>query len=155
MKKKNIPTSQTSRFLCVSGCAVKHYPVLCQWLPLQHSEPASFTACDQDTHSGPPGFRRTHGVRYQYWRVNRWPMYSSRNVLPPYLQNEKTLRLLSEYLGISQGWFLVNNIGNNTKNKMSLITDFTAEENKKRENSTKKGNRLFFSILIIISPCQP
>lgn len=94
-KIKNL-TSQMSRFHSVSGCAVKHFTVLCQWLPLQHSEPASFTACDQNTHSGPLGFSHVKGQRNTSGSLstNVWAgdpcirLYSSCNVLPPYLQND-------------------------------------------------------------------
>lgn len=55
-EKKVLYQSNVKVPLCVWLCCKTHHTVLCQWLPLQHSEPASFTACDQNTHSGPLGF---------------------------------------------------------------------------------------------------
>lgn len=91
MKKKNSSNQSNVEVPpCVRLCCKTHFAVLCQWLLLQHSEPASFTACDQNTHSGPPYLsqKNTWG-QVSVLRWSRWPMCSSCDVWPPHLQNTK------------------------------------------------------------------
>lgn len=81
-------------------------------------------------------------------------MYSSCNLLPPYLLNkikkhyQWPSELLSVYLGISQGWCnflrIKYNRGDNTLRTRCHL-NFTAKDNKKREFNEEGKNVVDFS----------
>lgn len=70
--------------VCVSGCACKTLKCFVSVIPVKHSGPASFTACDQ-IFSGMIRVRGTNGAKSQYSFVCSGPMYvcscSSINIL--------------------------------------------------------------------------